>query len=227
MKHLLMILGCALIFQGCTAIDEVSSEYDFVLGKNYQVPVRKIRDEYPPARILFLPIQKDIPANYAETFIGKFISTYEARTLVTPESWENRKEAPSREEVQMLAQKNQCGYVLFITLQQFSAYPPLHIKADVVLQRAANDQVLWEGIANYDASHDDVASSARRYLQQKLKKTDAPDKSLYILRNNNLFVQFAGWHLARHLTYLSDPMTPEQMKKKQEEESMFGFGIID
>ncbi|MFZ5807454.1 MAG: hypothetical protein ACOY3I_09655 [Verrucomicrobiota bacterium] len=210
------------MLQGCTSIEDVTSDYDFVLGADYVAPVRKLSEELPPSRILFLPIQKNITPAYTQNFVEKFTAGLTERNLILPSTWGERKSVPSREEVERLAQESKCEVVLFVTLEQISVYPPLHLKADVMLQKISNDQVLWSGVANYDAGQDDVASSARRYVQQKLKKTSAPDKSLSILRNNYLFIQFAASHLAQHLNRLAAPPPPsleaqEQKKASQKE----------
>jgi hypothetical protein len=219
MKKILLLLSLAGMLQACTSIEDVTSDYDFVLGADYVAPIHKLTEELPSARILFLPIQKNITPVYTQNFIEKFIAGLTERNLILPSSWGERTIAPSRVEVERLAQENKCDAVLFVTLEQISAYPPLHVKADVVLQKISNDQVLWSGVANYDAGQDDVASSARRYVQQKLKKTSAPDKSLSILRNNYLFIQFVASHLAQHLNRLSAPPPPPTEAQEQKKAS--------
>ena len=205
-------------FAGCVSVPEATSEFDIVLGDDYVAPIHKYSEKKLPARILFLPVQTNIEKSYANDFIVRFTNEFRGAALIVPPSWGPRNVPPTRLEAENLAMENNCDLILFMKLLQPSPYPPLQLVVDITLQRVGDDMVYWQGVADYDTSINRVANSARRYLQKHLNKANTPDKSLNILRNNRLFIQFTAWHLGQHLNRLSQsaPPPPSETPKPAE-----------
>lgn len=218
-KSFLALLILPVFFQGCSAVPEATADYDFVIGENYVAPIKKVNDVKVPENILLIPIPERIPSHYYREFVSKFVSYYKERSLILPPGWEKYEGCPTPSEVQGLVEDTLCDAILFLKIDQTSAYPPLRIVTDVTLQLVKNDEALWKGTADYDANQELVSNSARRFLQRKLQKPKAPDKSLSILNNNYLFIHFAAWHLANRLNELTSPLpSPDAPKEPLKEE---------
>lgn len=213
------LLFLPIIFQSCTAVPEATADYDIVFGDDYAPPIKKLTDTKVPEAVLLIPIPQKISSDYYKEFVSKFVTYYKERSLILPPGWKKWTQCPTPAEVQSLVQDTMSDAILFLKIEQPSAYPPMRIKVDVTLQLVKNDYILWEGAADYDAAQETVANSARRFLQKKLRRPNDPDKSLTILKNNYLFIHFAAWNLAKKLNELTnpppDPNAPKEPIKEE------------
>jgi hypothetical protein len=203
-SHLFLALLLVLALNGCSTLQEDLQEYDLVLGPDYLPPIEKINEELP-TRILFCPMFVNVSPQYAEVFMNEFRSQFNGLELILPNAWKNRTNLPSRGEVMKYAGQFNCDGMLLVTLHHPSFYPPIRTTVDIALQRLEDNLVIWKGIADYDSKNKLVCTSARRYAKKVLGHADQPTKSEYILKNNNSFIQFTAWHLAKFLNNLAKP----------------------
>lgn len=201
MKTRMLFLALILtIWSGC-AFQEATRDLDFVTGANYVAPLNR----YPgitPTRVMILPITGQVQNSYKQIFSNDFMSTlHQGRDfLVVPYSDKEMFRETlnlSREETFARARAQQCDAVLYVSLLNQQVYPPLRITAKVLMTDLQSGKIILDGSLDYDVQNELVANSARRYYQTYLQKTEAPDKSIVILNQNQLFLRYLGFDVAK------------------------------
>jgi hypothetical protein len=201
MSWIRLIVGCLVVLAmvSCSAVPEVSSEFDFVLGEDYKPPIFEIsKESFEKPLIVLVQSGRENPA------IDAWFQTLQRGILsfeyaVAPEIY---KQVPRREVIDSLAQQHGCDTVLLIQVKHFSAYTPLRLWVDVVLERLEDGLTLWKGSADYDTGNRFVSNSARRYVQRLQQRTNAIDKSLSALRHVPTFLDYTAYDLAVHFDRL-------------------------
>ncbi len=194
------LLVLVLCLGGC-ATQELTKDMDTVLGGNYVAPLNR----YPgttPTRVLVLPVTGSIQPSYKQVYLNDFLATlHQGREfLVTPygDDLINQTELKiSGAAAQARAQLLKCDSLLYMALQNQQVFPPLRVTVKITLISAQDGTVLVDGILDYDVQNELVANSARRYYQSRLQRMSAPDKSLAILENNQLFLRYVGYDVGK------------------------------
>jgi hypothetical protein len=201
-----LIFFTTLLFIGCASYNELMHEsgFDVVIGDNYEPAITKWSANRP-ATVLFLPMQKGVDPVYSRLFFEEFQKRFIGLQWIVPRDWDMPYQLPKQLKINDLVKKYGCDAILMIKMEHLSAYPPIRVTAEVILEQVEDGLTLWKGVADYDAGEETVANSARRYTQKVLNRKDAPDSSLYILRDNRQFIPFAAYDLAMFLNGFSAP----------------------
>lgn len=200
MKTRMLLLALYTLLWGCSTHD-LTREFDMVSGGNYIAPLNR----YPgviPTRVMILPITGTIQQSYKQIFFNDCMGTLHQNRdfLVIPYSdkffFQDHLKL-SRDETFAKAKAQNCDAILFISLHNQQVYPPLRLTVKVLMTDLRTGKILLEGSLDYDAQNELVANSARRYYQNYLQRTEAPDKSIGILNQNQLFLRYVGFDVAK------------------------------
>lgn len=186
-------------------IKEMTGDFDFVLGFDYEPPL-KVCTPTVPAHVLVLPVTGTMQESYKQLLAEEFWGRLSQNPIFKLTPWRgglvgDKTLTMRKEEVQKCAQTLGCDTVIYIGLQEQQVYPPLRVTAKVVLKRVSDDVTILEGVCDFDAQNKLVANSARDFYQTYLQKTMALNRSLSILENNNLFVRYVGYGLAQSVVH--------------------------
>jgi hypothetical protein len=206
-----------LLLGGCTAIDETKNIFDIPLSSEYR-PVISREENFVPKRVLVLPVTGNTEENYRQFFEAELLNSLRNPNYWTIVTYESTSASSGRFAVDRFsayrrAKAVEADALLFVELSDHSPYQPISVTARVVMERADTQASVLNAKFDYDTRNQNVADSARRYFQHKRSRTfggsDAPDKSLYILSNNEPFLKFAGHHTGR---MLAEPYVPAPPK---------------
>lgn len=194
-----------LVLGGCTAIDETKSIFDIPLASEYR-PVISREENFVPKRILVLPVTGNTENNYRQVYETELLNSLRNPNYWTIVAYESAsgtsgKFAVDRFNAYRRAKAVGADALLFVELSDHSPYQPISVTARVVMERTDTQASVLNAKFDFDTRNQNVADSARRYYQDNRSRTfggsDAPDKSLYILSNNEPFLKFAGHHTGR------------------------------
>lgn len=201
----LSLFTIALLLSGCMAVDESKSVFDIPLADDYQ-PTLSRDKSFTPQRILVLPVTGDVDPNFRQTFQTEMMSKLKQSTVWTVVEYDQsgsgeKKLAVDRYNAYRRARAVGADSVLFVQLGDEEIYSPIRISATVSMERVDQQTPALNSRFDFDTRNQNVTDSARRYYQEKMKRTfgseDAPDKSMYIVNNNEPFMQFAGFYTAK------------------------------
>jgi hypothetical protein len=208
-----------LVLGGCTAIDETKTIFDIPLASEYR-PVISREEGFAPKRVLVLPVTGNTENNYRQMYETELLNSLRSPNYWTIVAYESASGNSGRFAVDRFSAYRRAKAVgadalLFVELTDHSPYQPISVTARVVMERADTQASVLNAKFDFDTRNQNVADSARRYFQHKRSRTfggsDAPDKSLYILSNNEPFLKFAGHHTGR---MVAEPYVPAPSKKE-------------
>lgn len=198
--RMFLVLFIMSFFTAC-AVNELTHDFDMVTGDNFVAPLNR----YPggiPSRVLILPITGSIQVSYKQIFLNDMMTTlHQGRDfLVVSNSEDLIKNADlkiTQEEAMAKAIEQRCDAVLYISLLNQAVFPPLRLTVRVLMTDVHTGKIVLDGMLDYDTQNELVSNSARRFYQSRLQRTDAPDKSLSILSQNQLFLRFVGYDVGK------------------------------
>ena len=198
--RMFLVLFIMSFFTAC-AVNELTHDFDMVTGDNFVAPLNR----YPggiPSRVLILPITGSIQISYKQIFLNDMMTTlHQGRDfLVVSNSEDLIKNADlkiTQEEAMAKAIEQRCDAVLYISLLNQAVFPPLRLTVRVLMTDVQTGKIVLDGMLDYDVQNELVSNSARRFYQSRLQRIDAPDKSLSILSQNQLFLRFVGYDVGK------------------------------
>jgi hypothetical protein len=201
MKTRMLFSALLGLFLSACAVNEMTKDFDMVTGENYIAPLNR----YPggiPSRVLMLPLTGSVQYSYKQVFLNDFMSTlHQGRDfLVVPavdDLLASTTLGMTQEEVRGRALSQNCDAILYVSLLNPSAFPPLRMTVKVLMTDVQSGKIIMDGMLDYDAQNELVSNSARRFYQSHLQRTDSPDKSLGILTQNPLFLRFVGYDVSK------------------------------
>ena len=208
-----LLLIAIVLLGGCTAINESKQVFDLPLADDYK-PIISRDKAFTPKRILVLPVFGSVDTGYRQIFETEMLADLRKPAFWTIVEFGRPGSGDSQLSIDQFtaykkAQATGCDAILFVELTDHSVYDPIHFSATVTMDRTDNQTPALNSRFDYDTRNQSVADSARNYFQEAMSRpfggSDAPDKSLYILHNNDPFFKFCGYYTARLLAETYQP----------------------